>query len=179
MDSLSMIFSSPPIRKHPKTLKPICYKPPKSNSLLSYSPSVNKFPLLHHFHYSNPLPDISLLLQSSPFLHNLSKACLSLITFKLSKPLFGLASEIVGSSTDQAANKIDLESVLVSVDDFFNRNPFFVAGCTFIWLVAIPLTQQYFSKCKFISAIDAFRKLRDDPTAQLLDIRNGKFEDFE
>lgn len=29
-------------------------------------------------------------------------------------------------------------------------------------------------KYKFISAIDAFRKLRDDPSAQLLDIRKKK-----
>ncbi|KAF7153951.1 hypothetical protein RHSIM_Rhsim01G0247500 [Rhododendron simsii] len=54
------------------------------------------------------------------------------------------------------------------------RNPFFVAGVTFIWLVVIPLTEEYFQKYKFISAIDAFRKLRDDPSTQLLDIRNSK-----
>ncbi|KAF5746243.1 rhodanese-like domain-containing protein 4A chloroplastic [Tripterygium wilfordii] len=172
MVSLSMLFSSPLIQNHPKTLRPICSKPSNSNSVLNYSPSVNKIPSLHQSHYSNPLPDHSLLFQNSSILYTLSKACLSLTTFQLLQPLPGLASEIVGSSTDQAANKIDLESILVSIDDFFNRNPFFVASCTFIWLVAIPLTQEYFSKCKSIAAIDAFRKLRDDPNAQLLDIRN-------
>lgn len=80
----------------------------------------------------------------------------------------------VSSSTEQVSEKIYLEAVLVSIDDFFNRNPFFVAGCTFIWLVVIPLTQEYFRKYKFSSAIDAFRKLRDDPNAQLLDIRDVK-----
>ena len=72
------------------------------------------------------------------------------------------------------AGKINLESVLVSIDNFFNRYPFFVAGCTFIWLVVIPLAEEYLKKCKFVSAIDAFRKLRDDPNAQLLDIRDQK-----
>lgn len=63
---------------------------------------------------------------------------------------------------------------MIAIDDFNNRNPFFVAGVTFIWLVVIPLTEEYFQKYKFISAIDAFRKLRDDPSTQLLDIRNSK-----
>lgn len=38
----------------------------------------------------------------------------------------------------------------------------------------IPLTQDYLQKYKLISAIDAFRKLKDDPNAQLLDIREEK-----
>jgi hypothetical protein len=50
------------------------------------------------------------------------------------------------------------------MDGFLNRNPFFVAGCTFIWLVVIPLTEEYLRKYKFISAIDA----------QLLDIRDRR-----
>lgn len=62
----------------------------------------------------------------------------------------------------------------MSIDDFFNRNPFFVSGVTVIWLVVIPLTQQYLKKYKFISAIDAFRKLRDLPNAQLLDVRKTR-----
>ncbi|KAG8054410.1 hypothetical protein GUJ93_ZPchr0001g29669 [Zizania palustris] len=36
------------------------------------------------------------------------------------------------------------------------------------------LAQEYFKKYKAVGAIDAFRKLRDDPEAQLLDIRRGK-----
>ena len=63
---------------------------------------------------------------------------------------------------------------MVSIDDFFNRNPFFVAGVTFIWLVVIPLTQEFLQKYKFVSAIDAFRKLRDDPNSQMLDIRDKR-----
>lgn len=46
-------------------------------------------------------------------------------------------------------------------------------GCVFTWLVVIPITQDYLSKCKFISAIEAFRKLSEDPDAQLLDIRDA------
>lgn len=84
-----------------------------------------------------------------------------------------LASETV-VSTEQTLGKINLESILVSIDDFFNRNPLFVAGVTFVWLVVIPLTQEYLRKFKFISAINAFRKLRDDPNSQLLDIRDDK-----
>lgn len=75
---------------------------------------------------------------------------------------------------DQISGKIDIEAIVVSIDDFNNRNPFFVAGLTVIWLVIIPLTQEYLKKCKFISAIDAFRKLRDVPSTQLLDIRNER-----
>lgn len=72
------------------------------------------------------------------------------------------------------SSKVDLESVIVSIDDFFNRYPFFVASLAFIWLVVIPLTQEYLKKYKFISSIDAFRKLRDDPSSQLLDIRKNR-----
>ncbi|KAL8170265.1 hypothetical protein V2J09_022069 [Rumex salicifolius] len=87
-----------------------------------------------------------------------------------SPPLPSSASEL----TEQSPDKINLESIVVAMDDFTNRNPFFVAGVTFIWLVVIPLIKAYLRKYKFISAIDAFRKLRDDPCAQLLDIRDDK-----
>lgn len=63
---------------------------------------------------------------------------------------------------------------MVSIDDFFNKYPFFVAGVVFVWLFVIPVSQQYFRKYKFISAINAFKKLKDDPNAQMLDIRDSK-----
>jgi hypothetical protein len=44
--------------------------------------------------------------------------------------------------------------------------------------VVIPLAQEYFSKYKAVGALDAFRKLRDVPEAQLLDIRRGKSVQF-
>ncbi|XXG44575.1 hypothetical protein AAC387_Pa01g4339 [Persea americana] len=76
--------------------------------------------------------------------------------------------------TEQVSDKINIESILISIDDFFNRNPFFVATCTFIWLVVIPLIENYLKKFKYASAIDAFRKLKNDPSAQLLDIRDNQ-----
>lgn len=36
------------------------------------------------------------------------------------------------------------------------------------------MAEYYLRKYKYVSAIDAFRKLRDDPSAQLLDIRDRK-----
>lgn len=87
---------------------------------------------------------------------------MAVVSFPL--PCFAVA-------TEQISAKINLESVLVSVDDFFNRYPYFVASVAFVWLVVIPLTEEYLNKYKFISCIDAFRKLRDDPNTQLLDIR--------
>ncbi|KAL6840061.1 hypothetical protein ACP4OV_029871 [Aristida adscensionis] len=82
-------------------------------------------------------------------------------------PLPSLAAEGDG--------KVSLESIVVAIDDFNNRNPFFVAGVVFVWLVVIPLVQEYFfKKYKPANAIDAFRKLRDAPEVQLLDIRRGK-----
>lgn len=88
----------------------------------------------------------------------------------LSFPLTSLASEtIIPTPT-----KINIEAILVSIDEFFNKYPFFVAGVTFIWLVLIPLAEEYLQKYKFISAVDAFGKLRDDPTSHLLDIRDNK-----
>uniref|UniRef100_A0ACD5XCM1 Uncharacterized protein n=1 Tax=Avena sativa TaxID=4498 RepID=A0ACD5XCM1_AVESA len=74
--------------------------------------------------------------------------------------------------------KVSLESIVVAIDDFNNRNPFFVAGMVFVWLVVIPLAQEYFRKYKAVGALDAFRKLRDVPEAQLLDIRRGKSVQF-
>nr|KAJ0188635.1 hypothetical protein LSAT_V11C900461490 [Lactuca sativa] len=87
-------------------------------------------------------------------------------------PLSSFASEEI--PIDQSSSKINLESILVSIDDFFNRYPFFVAGVVFIWLFVIPATQEYLRKYKDISALDAFKKLKDDPNAQLLDIRDNK-----
>ncbi|KAL1558716.1 rhodanese-like domain-containing protein 4A, chloroplastic [Salvia divinorum] len=77
-------------------------------------------------------------------------------------------------SAEEVPGRISLESILVSIDNFFTRYPFFVATVVFIWLVAIPLVEEYSQKYKFISAINAFKKLQDDPTAQLLDIRDDK-----
>ncbi|GFQ07828.1 rhodanese-like domain-containing protein 4a chloroplastic, partial [Phtheirospermum japonicum] len=89
-------------------------------------------------------------------------------------PFSSLASETSTLPTEEVSSKINLESILVSIDNFFNRYPFFVATVAFIWLVVIPLTEEYLQKYKFISAINAFKKLQDDPNSQLLDIRDGK-----
>ncbi|XVF32019.1 hypothetical protein REPUB_Repub17cG0045300 [Reevesia pubescens] len=188
MESLSMILSSsPPLQNHPKTSKstfsksiplfpcsfPISssiprahiYQETKSPTTKLTSPST--FP-----HSQNRLQSPLSILKNSSLLQTLTKTHLSLALFNLFTSFPSLASEPVISSTEPG--KVNLEAIVVSIDEFFNRNPFFVAGCTFIWLVVIPLTKQYLSKCKFISAIDAFRKLRDDPNAQLLDIREKK-----
>lgn len=102
------------------------------------------------------------------------KTSVSFSAFHLITSLPSFASEALATPTENVSDKINLESVLVSIDDFFNRNPFFVAGCTFIWLVVIPVTKQYLRKYKFISAIDAFRKLREVKDSQLLDVRDKK-----
>ncbi|GFZ19698.1 hypothetical protein Acr_28g0004030 [Actinidia rufa] len=39
---------------------------------------------------------------------------------------------------------------------------------------SMPLTQEFLQKYKFVSAIDALRKLRDDPNSQMLDIRDKR-----
>ncbi|XP_062228122.1 rhodanese-like domain-containing protein 4A, chloroplastic isoform X2 [Phragmites australis] len=86
-----------------------------------------------------------------------------------------VASWPLPSLSAEGDGKVSLESIVVAIDDFNNRNPFFVAGVVLVWLVVIPLVQDYyFKKYKPVSAIDAFRKLRDVPEAQLLDIRRGK-----
>ncbi|XP_031259052.1 rhodanese-like domain-containing protein 4A, chloroplastic isoform X1 [Pistacia vera] len=162
MESLSLLLSSsPPLQNHPRTLKSTSSK---STSILPNSLSLSS----SSTHSSTTqINDLSLL-------KTLTKTHLSFTIVDLFTSLPCLAAETVVSSTEPASDKINLESILISIDDFFNRYPFFVATCTFIWLFVIPLTQQYLSKYKLVSAIDAFRKLRDDPNAQLLDIRNTK-----
>ncbi|KAL2330127.1 hypothetical protein Fmac_017708 [Flemingia macrophylla] len=150
MDSLSLLVSPYPLST--KTPKPPTSKPFSHFSNSAIPPS--------------PQPSLSLLQTRS--LNPLSKSLFSFATLHLFTPPPCLAD------VAEDSGKISLESVLVSIDNFFNRYPFFVAGCTFIWLVVIPLTEQYFKKCKFVSAIDAFRKLKDDPSSQLLDIRDRK-----
>ncbi|KAL3604754.1 hypothetical protein D5086_005613 [Populus alba] len=155
MESLSILLSSsPPIQNNPKTLKPTTTS--KANSHLS------KFTFSKESSLQNPLSLVS------------NKTTFSFTTIQLFTSLPCLASETLTSQTEQVSDKINLESILVSIDGFFNKNPFFVAGCTFIWLVVIPLTEEYLRKYKFVSAIDAFRKLRDNPDAQLLDIRDRR-----
>ncbi|XP_054790507.1 rhodanese-like domain-containing protein 4A, chloroplastic [Prosopis cineraria] len=166
MDSLSILLSSFPLsKKHSKTQKnPSEFKP---FNLLS-----NPKPPDTSFQRSYPTKNIPISLQthSQSSLQNLAN-CFSFALIDLLATFPCLASESVA---EPALGKISLESIVVSIDNFFNRYPFFVAGCTFIWLVVIPLTREYFRKYKFISAIDAYRKLRDDPNSQLLDIRDGK-----
>lgn len=157
-----LLSSSPPLQNHPKTLKSTSFKPtyilPNSLSLSSSSSIHSSTTQFNH---------LSLV-------KTFTRTHLSFTIFDLFTSLPSLAADTVVSSTEPVSGKINLEAILVSIDDFFNRYPFFVATCTFIWLVVIPLTQQYLSKYKFISAIDAFKRLRDDSNAQLLDIRNTK-----
>ncbi|MFQ6625598.1 hypothetical protein Gotur_004793 [Gossypium turneri] len=160
MESFSIILSSSPsFQSHPKTLKSV------SSNSISRQPKSPTIKLPSH----NPLS----ILQNSPILQTVAKTHVSFTLFNLftSFPCLAVADTVISSPEP---GKVNLEAVLVSVDEFFNKNPFFVAGCTFIWLVVVPLTKQYLSKFKFIPAIDAFRKLRDDPSAQLLDIRENK-----
>ncbi|KAH9794036.1 Rhodanese domain-containing protein [Citrus sinensis] len=152
-----VLSSSPPLQNHSKTLKFSCSKPTHIASDSIFIPTLTNSASTKLNH-----------------LQTLTKTQLSFTVIDLFTSLPSLASETAVSSTETASGKIDLESILLAIDDFFNRYPFFVATCTFIWLVVIPLTQEYLSKCKFISAIDAFQKLRNDPNAQLLDIRNKK-----
>ncbi|KAI5428310.1 hypothetical protein KIW84_033341 [Lathyrus oleraceus] len=151
MDSLSLLLSYPKL------------SPTKPFSFLS---NPNSPP--------NKKPQISSLKPHSPFsLQNpLTKSCFSLATINLLTPLQSLAVEPTLLESD--AGRINLETILVSIDDFFNRYPFFVAACFLVYLVGIPLAEEYFRKYKFVSAIDAFRKLRDEPESQLLDIRDRK-----
>ncbi|CAN8258173.1 unnamed protein product [Cochlearia groenlandica] len=113
---------------------------------------------------------------SSSSLHLLSKTHFSLTASHMilsSSPVLA-SSESLSSISDQSSGKIDLESILISIDNFFNKYPFFVAGCTFIYLVVVPVVIFYLRKYKPISAIDAFRKLKIQPDSQLLDIRSEK-----
>ncbi|KAJ7950591.1 Rhodanese-like domain-containing protein chloroplastic-like [Quillaja saponaria] len=191
MDSLPTVISSyPPPLNHLKTQKLAATKSlcllsnPKPFSIATCQssscshqaqfPSTPKIPLPLQIHSSNSLQNNLSLLRNIPLFQSLAKLHLSFAIVELSTSLPCFASEAVVSSNQQISDKINLESFLVSIDEFFNRYPFFVAGCTFIWLVVIPLTEEYFRKYKFISAIDAFRKLRDDPDAQLLDIRDRR-----
>ncbi|XVF21253.1 hypothetical protein REPUB_Repub12eG0074100 [Reevesia pubescens] len=184
MESLSMIFSSsPPFQNPPKAHKSTSSKSiplfPSSFSISSSIPPtlicqetksfITKLTSPSPFaHSQNPLS----ILKNSYVFQTLTKTNLSFTLFNLFTSFPCLASEIVISSTEPG--KVNLEAIIVSIDDFFNKNPFFVAGCTFIWLVVVPVTKDYLSECKFASAIDGFRKLRDDPNAQLLDIREMK-----
>ncbi|XP_022954032.1 rhodanese-like domain-containing protein 4A, chloroplastic [Cucurbita moschata] len=181
MESHSLYLSSSSLFLHKlPSHKPISLSPsliPFNSKPLSvfngaHLPTINKTPFQNPTNPSKPLRNPHFLFaKTSPF-HQLVKSHLPFaLTQLLLSPLPSLALE-----TDQASSdKINLESILVSIDDFFNRYPFFVAGCTFIWLVGIPLIDYYFlRKYKFISAIDAFRRIRDDPNAQLLDIRDEK-----
>ncbi|XP_010678998.2 rhodanese-like domain-containing protein 4A, chloroplastic [Beta vulgaris subsp. vulgaris] len=122
--------------------------------------------------------------QISTFLHSLSSK--TSLKPHLSLPILlgcflpsssSFASEIADSS-EQVSTRINLESILVSIDDFFNKYPYFVAGVTFIWLIILPLAEEYLQKYKYVSALTAFRKLRDDNCVQLLDIRDEKSKGY-
>ncbi|XP_021762778.1 rhodanese-like domain-containing protein 4A, chloroplastic [Chenopodium quinoa] len=157
MESLSLcLSSSSPIFKPHKIIP----KTPPNSLQISIPSSSN------HFH-GNPI---------STFIHSLSsKPQISLpilMDFLPSYPSF--ASEIA----DPSGQRINLESILVSINDFFNKYPYFVFSVTFIWLIVLPLSEEYLRKYKFISALNAFKKLRDDSSLQMLDIRDEKMLGF-
>lgn len=167
MESLSIpLSSSPPFSKNPKTHKITTPKPnfhfPNCNCNFNFIP--NSIQSVSHFTKKKP--------QSTNTLKpNLQSLSFLFVGFPF--PLSSFASE-AEIPTDQSSSKINLEAIVVSIDDFFNRYPFFVGGVVFVWLFVIPATQEYLRKYKSISAIDAFKKLKGDPNAQLLDIRDNK-----
>lgn len=176
MESLSIGLSiSLPQLNHPRTRNSL------SNSVFAFanfSPQAHKSSSsscskeIHHLEIPNAQSTLSL---STHFCSLFLKTHLSFWSMGLLFPLSSFASETaVASSSEEVSTKVDLEAILVSIDEFFNKNPFFVAGVVFIWLVVVPFLEEYFRKYKFISAIDAFRKLRDDPNCQLLDIRDKR-----
>nr|AAM65517.1 unknown [Arabidopsis thaliana] len=110
-----------------------------------------------------------------PPIHLLTKTNLSVTISQLIITSPVLASESFDSiSSDPSSGKIDSESILVTIDNFFNKYPFFVAGCTFTYLVVYPAVMFYLRKYKPISAMNAFRKLKNESDSQLLDIRDVK-----
>ncbi|PIN17481.1 hypothetical protein CDL12_09859 [Handroanthus impetiginosus] len=170
MESLSRCLSaSPPFKNLSKTLK----STPKSDIFLSNYIPISIPKLLH---FNSPQTHSFSTNETHTQTHQFSttarlKAHFSVLFLGFSSPLSCLASE---TATQEVSNTINLESIVVSIDNFFNRYPFFVATVTFIWLVVIPLTEEYLQKYKFISAINAFKKLQNDPSCQLLDIRDSK-----
>nr|CAB3475055.1 unnamed protein product [Digitaria exilis] len=147
---------------HPNPLKPP--RNPHRNQLLPPNAAKNAVPSGIPVHAA-PKAAIPAQKAAAPWREALVPVAAAVAV--ASWPLPSLAAEGDG--------KVSLESIVVAIDDFNNRNPFFVAGVVFVWLVVIPLVQEYFlKKYKPVSAIDAFRKLRDVPEAQLLDIRQGK-----
>ncbi|KAJ4897548.1 hypothetical protein Rs2_24342 [Raphanus sativus] len=124
-----------------------------------------------------PNPDQTPLNNTSSSLQLLSKTHLSITlsqTTILCSPVLASSTAPFTSISDQSTGKIDLESILITIDNFFNKYPFFVAGCTFMYLVVYPAVIFYLRKYKPISAINAFRKLKSQPDSQLLDIRDEK-----
>ncbi|XP_060203268.1 rhodanese-like domain-containing protein 4A, chloroplastic [Lycium barbarum] len=159
MESLSVgILTCLPLKTHKSSPKFTC------NSIQFNSPKTRKIP------YNSTVVPIH---HSTRFQQIFPKLHLSFLWMSLSFPLTSLASETT-IPTEEIPTKINIEAILVSIDEFFNKYPFFVAGVTFIWLVVIPLAEEYLQKYKFISAVDAFGKLRDDPNSQLLDVRDKK-----
>lgn len=186
--SICLSSSSPPFQNHLKTHNPypnsILFFSKYNLSTSNFNPISSltkkritlKVPTIHQVTRTNS-PYQLIKNNPSSLFQIFVNTHLSILSLAFSLPLSSFASETTTITTlpaEEVSNKINIEAILVSIDDFFNRYPFFVAGVTFIWLVVIPLTEDYLQKYKFISAINAFRKLRDDPSVQLLDIRDEK-----
>lgn len=165
MESLSVcLSSSSPLFKSHKTTSKTPQHPFKNQLSLS-----SKF---HSTQISTLVNSLTCNFKTSLKPHLSLPILMGLISpYSLSLPSF--AAEIADPSTE-VSDKINIESILLSIDDFFNRYPYFVAGVTFIWLIVIPVVEEFLKKYKFLSAINAFGKLRDDSSAQLLDIRDEK-----
>ncbi|KAL1834954.1 hypothetical protein ACET3Z_004605 [Daucus carota] len=172
---LSSSSSSPPFRNHFKTHNSLLLFSNYNFSTSNFNPissSIAKKKITLKAQTFHQVPRTNQPIKNNP-LQIFVNTHVSFLSLAFSLPLSSSASDTT-LPAEQVSNKINIEAILVSIDDFFNRYPFFVAGVTFIWLVVIPLTEDYLQKFKFISAINAFRKLRDDPSVQLLDIRDQK-----
>ncbi|XP_051142242.1 rhodanese-like domain-containing protein 4A, chloroplastic [Andrographis paniculata] len=173
------LLSSPPLKFPSKTLKSAKkshiflsnYTPICSSKLLSFNSLTSE---TRNSTLQNDTDSRTTHLYFVQFHRLFIKNQFPLLFVGLSSPLSCLASETGDLPPEEVSNKINLESVLVSIDNFFNRYPFFVATVAFIWLVAIPLIEEYLQKYKYVSAINAFNKLKDDANCQLLDIRESK-----
>jgi len=157
-----ILFALPHVVKLPMTSLPI---------ILASSPLRNLTKPCSTSQIPKPIQNST----KQPPIHLLTKTNLSVTISQLIITSPVLASESFDSiSSDPSSGKIDLESILVTIDNFFNKYPFFVAGCTFTYLVVYPAVMFYLRKYKPISAMNAFRKLKNESDSQLLDIRDVK-----
>eukprot|EP01018_Ginkgo_biloba_P003124 Gb_06683 [translate_table: standard] len=105
-------------------------------------------------------------------IRSIGSSCSIMISALFLDPILYCALANEEALQQESSRNIDLEPAVNAVAAFLEKNPFFAFGVSLIWFIVIPVATDLVDKSnKWITAEEAYSRLRNELDSQLIDIR--------